>query len=183
VLFVMLSVVLSGGGAMLNVYLLLFVIVPFLLVETLRSVRNERGLRRLGAIEPADDVYPLMSAVYPTSFIAMTLEGAWRGGPQSPWLLVGLLLFAASKLLKFYVIAVLGERWTFRVLVPPGAPLVARGPYQFIRHPNYVAVIGELLGVACFMPAPITGTIFIAAFALILWKRIAVEERALGLRT
>ena len=168
---------------MLSLYLLLFVIVPFLLVETLRSVRNERGLRQRGAIEPADDVYPLMSAVYPTSFVAMALEGAWRGGPQPPWLLVGLAIFTVSKLLKFYVIAVLGERWTFRVLVPPGAPLVARGPYQFIRHPNYIAVMGELLGVACFMPAPITGTVAVLAFALILWKRIAVEERALGLRS
>jgi methyltransferase len=165
-----------------SLYLLLFVIVPFLLVETLRSMQNERGLRKRGAIEPADDIYPVMSLVYPSSFLAMTLEGWWRGGPQQPWLAVGLALFVLSKLLKLYVIAVLGDRWTFRVLVPPGAPLVARGPYQFIRHPNYVAVIGEQLGVAFFMPAPITGTIFIAAFLLILVKRIAVEERALGLR-
>jgi methyltransferase len=168
---------------MVSVFLLLFLVTPFLLVETVRSMRNERNLRRRGAIEPPDDVYPLMSIVYPSSFIAMTLEGAWRGGPQRPWLLVGLALFALAKLLKFYVIAVLGERWTFRVLVPPGAPLVARGPYHVLRHPNYVAVIGELIGVACFMPAPVTGTVFIAAFALILWKRIAVEERALGLRS
>jgi methyltransferase len=127
-------------------------------------------------------VYREMSVVYPASFMAMAFEGAWRGGPQDPWLLVGLSIFAAAKLLKFCVIAVLGDRWTFRVLVPPGAPLVARGPYQYIRHPNYVAVIGELLGVAVFMPAPITGTIAILLFALILVKRIAVEERALGLR-
>lgn len=167
---------------MISVCLLLFVIAPFMLVETLRSVRNERGLRRRGAIEPPDDIYPLMSVVYPASFIVMTVEGAWRGGPRPPWLLAGLALFALAKLLKFYVIAVLGERWTFRVLVPPGAPLVARGPYQFIRHPNYVAVIGELAGVAFFMPAPISGTICVLAFILILVKRIAVEERALGLR-
>jgi methyltransferase len=168
---------------MLSVFLLLFLVTPFLLVETVRSMRNERNLRRRGAIEPPDDVYPLMSIVYPSSFVAMTLEGVWRGGPQRPWLLVGLALFALAKLLKFSVIAVLGERWTFRVLVPPGARLVARGPYQFLRHPNYVAVIGELVGVACFMPAPVTGTVFTLAFALILWKRIAVEERALGLRS
>jgi methyltransferase len=167
---------------MTSVYLLLFLIAPFMLVETLRSVRNEHGLRQRGAIEPPDDIYPLMSVAYPTSFIVMAIEGAWRGGPRPPWLLVGLAVFALAKLLKLYVIAVLGERWTFRVLVPPGAPLVARGPYQFIRHPNYVAVIGELAGVALFMPAPISGTIGVLVFALILAKRIAVEERALGLR-
>jgi methyltransferase len=161
---------------------LLFVIAPFMIVETIRSLLNERGLRTRGAIEPNDDVYPIMSIVYPASFVAMALEGAWRGGPRQPWMLAGLAVFALSKLLKFYVIAVLGDRWTFRVLVLPGAPLIARGPYQFIRHPNYVAVMGELLGTALFMPAPIAGSITLVAFGLILWKRIAVEERALGLR-
>jgi methyltransferase len=167
---------------MTSFYLLLFVVVPFLLVETWRSMHNERGLRRRGAVEPADDVYAVMSVVYVASFVAMTLEGWWRGGPRAPWLAVGLVVFLLSKLLKFHVIVVLGDRWSFRVLVPPGAPLVARGLYRFIRHPNYVAVIGEMLGIALFMPAPISGTIFIAAFLLILVKRIAAEERALGLR-
>jgi methyltransferase len=165
------------------IVLLLVLVAPFMLVETLRSVRNERGLRQRGAIEPADDPYGVMSLVYPTSFIAMAVEGAFHNGPAPPpWLLVGVSLFACAKLLKFWAIATLGDRWTFRVLVPPGAPMVARGPYQYLRHPNYVAVLGELLGVAVFMPAPTTGILAIVAFSLILWKRIAVEERALGLR-
>jgi methyltransferase len=167
---------------MLSAYLLLFVVVPFLLIETIRSTRNIEALRRRGAIEPPDDPFAVMSAVYPTSFIAMTVEGAWWGGPRAPWLLVGLVIFTLSKLLKFWVIASLGDRWSFRNLALPGAPLITRGPYQFMRHPNYLAVIGEMLGVAVFMPAPVTGVIFIAAMGLILRKRIAVEERALGLR-
>jgi len=167
---------------MLSAYLLLFLVVPFLLVETVRSTRNIQGLRRRGAIEPPDDPFAVMSAVYPTSFIAMTVEGAWWGGPRAPWLLVGIVIFTLSKLLKFWVIASLGDRWSFRNLALPGAPLISRGPYQFMRHPNYLAVIGEMLGVAVFMPAPVTGVIFIAAMGLILRKRIAVEERALGLR-
>jgi methyltransferase len=167
---------------MLSAYLLLFLVVPFLLVETIRSTRNVQNLRQRGAIEPAEDPYAVMAAVYPTSFIAMTIEGTWHGGPRAPWLLVGLVLFALSKLLKFWVINVLGDRWSFRNLALPGAPLIARGPYQFMRHPNYLAVIGEMLGVAFFMPAPITGAIFIAAMGLILRKRIDAEERALGLR-
>ena len=167
---------------MLSAYLLLFLVVPFLLIETIRSTRNVQNLRQRGAIEPPDDPYALMSAVYPTSFIAMTVEGTWHGGPRAPWLLVGIVLFTLSKLLKFWVINVLGDRWSFRNLALPGAPLIARGPYQFMRHPNYLAVVGEMLAVAFFMPAPITGAIFIVAMGLILRKRIAVEERALGLR-
>ncbi len=168
---------------MASLAFLIFVIAPFMLIEALRSSSNERGLRSRGAIEPVDDVYPIMSVVYPASFIAMALEGVWWGGPRQPWVLAGLAVFVLGKLVKFWAIAVLGDRWSFKVLVLPGAPLIARGPYRFIRHPNYVGVMGELLGTAIFMPAPITGTLAVLAFAWILWRRIAVEERALGLRT
>jgi len=168
---------------MASLAFLICVVAPFMLIEALRSSSNERGLRRRGAIEPVDDVYPVMSVVYPASFIAMALEGVWWGGPRQPWVLSGLAVFVLGKLVKFWAIAVLGDRWSFKVLVLPGAPLIAGGPYRFIRHPNYVGVMGELLGTAIFMPAPVTGTVAVVAFAWILWRRIAVEERALGLRT
>jgi methyltransferase len=164
------------------IYLLLFVIVPFMIVETLRSVRNERALRQRGAIEPPDDVYRVMSVAYPGSFVLMALEGALRGHTQEPFLLIGLSIFALAKLLKFWAIVTLGERWTFRVLVLPGAPLIARGPYRFLRHPNYAGVIGELVGAAVMMTPSVSGVLCTAFFAFLVMRRIAVEERALGLR-
>jgi methyltransferase len=177
-----------GIGPVIPILLLLFLILPFMLVETIRSMWNERRLRQRGAIEPPDDVYPVMSVVYPFSFVAMAIEGARWGGPRlwlplMPIAMLGLWVFVLAKLLKFWAILTLGERWTFRVLVPPGAPLIARGPYRFLRHPNYVAVIGELVGTAIMMPAPITGVLFTALFAWLVMRRIAVEERALGIRT
>jgi methyltransferase len=172
----------SFGITPFPILLLLFVILPFMLVETLRSVRNERALRRRGAIEPRDDVYRVMSVIYPVSFVAMAVEGALRGASGPPFLLIGLAIFTLAKLLKFWAIATLGERWTFRVLVLPGAPLIARGPYRFLRHPNYTGVIGELVGTAVMMVAPYTGAFFTAFFAILIMRRIAVEERALGIR-
>jgi methyltransferase len=172
----------AGDFGIQSIYLLLFIIAPLMIVETIRSRSNEGELRRRGAIEPRDDVYRAMSVIYPASFVMMALEGAWRGGPRPPWLLVGLAIFALAKLVKFWAIATLGERWTFKVLVLPGAPLIARGPYRWIRHPNYVGVIGELVGTAVMMPAPYTGVLFTAVFALLVARRIAVEERALGIR-
>ena len=80
---------------------------------------------------------------------------------------------------KARAIASLGPRWTFRVLVVPGAPLVAHGPYAWMRHPNYVGVMGELAGLALLAGAPATGPLSIALFALLLRRRIAVEEAAL----
>jgi len=91
-------------------------------------------------------------------------------------------LLGFSKALKFWAIASLGGRWSFRVLVLPEAPLVTRGPYRFLRHPNYIAVMGELLSVALALAAPVTGTLALVTFAWLLSRRIACEERALGLR-
>jgi methyltransferase len=73
----------------------------------------------------------------------------------------------------------LGRRWTFRVLVLPAAPLVTTGPYAFVRHPNYIAVVGELVGVALLTGARVTGPLVTILFALLMRARIRVEEDAL----
>jgi methyltransferase len=85
-----------------------------------------------------------------------------------------------SKALKISAISALGVRWTFRVLVLPGAPLVKTGPYRVVRHPNYIAILGELAGVALIVWAPITGVIAFVAFGALIRRRIRVEERELG---
>lgn len=174
--------VFSVSASMSSLVLLVCVILPFLFVENLRSTANARQLRRRGAIEPPDDPYVIMGIVYVGGFVAMAAEGWWRGGAAQRWLLSGLLIFTLAKLLKFYAVASLGPFWSFHVLVLPGERLVTRGPYRYLRHPNYVAVMGELIGAAIMLGAPVVGAIVVVAFAAILWKRIAVEERALGLR-
>ncbi len=167
---------------MSSLLLLLFVVLPFLGLETLRSRTNEARLRRRGAIEPRDDVYPWMQIVYPGSFVLMALEGWWHGGARRPWMVVGLVIFLLGKMLKRAAMEALGELWSFRVLVVPGVALVKSGPYRWMRHPNYVALVGEFIGAACLLYAPVTGPICTAAFMVLMYKRILVEERALGLR-
>jgi methyltransferase len=93
--------------------------------------------------------------------------------------LSGLLLFVASKALKYWAIAALGPRWSFRVLVLPRVPLVATGPYRYVAHPNYVAVVGELLGTAMMMKAQVTGPVALAVFGTLLAIRVRFETRAL----
>ena len=154
-----------------------------MMIEARRSARNDRALRRAGAIEPADDVYPAMQVAYPLSFAAMLVEAWLRRAEADAVFGAGIAVFVAAKTLKYWAVFALGERWTFRVLVPPGAPLVATGPYRFLTHPNYVAVVGELGGMALMGRAPLTGAIAVAGFALIILGRIAVEERAIGLES
>jgi methyltransferase len=159
--------------------LLLVAFVPMVL-ETLRSARNERSLRALGATEPADDVYRAMQVVYPGCFAAMAGEAWLRERGMSGVAVAGIVVFALSKALKYWAIASLGVRWTFRVLVPPGSARTVAGPYRFVRHPNYVAVAGELAGMALMAQAPIAGPLAMAGFVALMLARIRVEERALG---
>jgi methyltransferase len=93
------------------------------------------------------------------------------------------VLFTVAKAFKWWAILSLGPSWTFRVIVIPGSAPSVRGPYRFLRHPNYVAVLGEFLGVATMTGARVSGPVATLAFAWLLRKRILVEERALQVST
>jgi methyltransferase len=166
----------------------LAVIIGLMLAETRVSMKNEAALRALGAVAPPGDVYLILSIVYPAAFVVMGMEGLWRASHLVPmvaptaapsWFAAGVLLMVASKGLKYWAIAHLGQRWTFKVLVLPGAPLVRTGPYRYVNHPNYIAVFGELAATALMMTAWISGPLMTLAFALTLRARLAVEVRAL----
>ncbi|MFN7977652.1 MAG: isoprenylcysteine carboxylmethyltransferase family protein [Vicinamibacterales bacterium] len=148
--------------------------------EAVLSSFNASVLRSRGAVEPPDDVYRTMQWAYPLGFVALAIEGALRGPSPEPALAAGILVFGLAKALKAWAISSLGTRWTFRVLVPPGDRLVASGPYRFLRHPNYLAVAGEIVGAALLVGAFGTGALFLAGFGWLMRQRIAVEERALG---
>jgi len=150
-----------------------------MLGELILSRSNETTLRRRGAIEPAGDVYRVLAWAYPMMFVAMAIEGA-VAGPSRAITAAGVLVFLVAKAFKFWAISTLGPRWTYRVLVPPDAPLVTSGPYAWVRHPNYLAVFGEIVGFAMVVGAPFTGAISLMTFGGLVRKRIAVEERALG---
>lgn len=150
--------------------------------EAALSAFNERELRAKGAVEPPGDVIGLMRVAYPLSFVAMGIEGAISGPALRDVLMWGLALFGFAKALKMWAIASLGSRWSYRVLVVPGAPLVTTGPYRFLSHPNYLAVVGEIVSVAMIVWAPITGTLATIGFGALMIARIRIEDRALGRR-
>jgi methyltransferase len=160
--------------------LTLLAVLLMMLGEAALSAHNERVLRERGAVEPPGDVYATMRWAYPACFVAMAAEGALTGPTSREALAIGLAVFGLAKALKIWAISTLAVRWTFRVLVLPNAPLVTRGPYTVMRHPNYVAVIGELVGVALIVRAPFTGALAVLGFGTLLWLRIGIENRALG---
>lgn len=161
------------GGA---VFVLVFV--P-MIIEAALSARHEAGLRAAGAREPAGDVFRAMQVAYPAAFLLMLAEGIWRQASFDKVFAIGLAMLIGAKALKYWTMVTLGPRWTFRVLVPPDSTRVVSGPYRFHRHPNYVAVIGELLGAALMTHALVAGPLATIAFGLLIRRRITVEERAL----
>jgi methyltransferase len=162
----------------------LAVIVGLMLAETYRSRVNERALAARGAVRPEGDVWIWMAALYPLSFVLMGAEGIWRAEQASdltalPWYFAGLGLFVAAKVLKYWAIRTLAERWSFRVMIVPGVPLVRGGPYRYLTHPNYVGVVGELVGTAMMMKAALVGPVMCLAFGIVLWGRVRFENRML----
>jgi len=163
----------------LSLVLLALAFLPMAL-EARLAARHDRALRAAGASEPKDDVFALMQLAYPAAFVGMAVEAWGRRAQPNTVFIAGMVVFALAKTIKYWAIATLGERWTFRVLVPPAAPRIASGPYRFMRHPNYAGVMGEPAGMALMAQAPLAGTLSIVVFGMLIIARIRVEERALA---
>lgn len=147
--------------------------------EVVISHRHGRRLRARGARLREDDGFVLIVAVhglFPLLLVAeVILLGARPGAAWPAWL--GLWLGAQA--LRYASVRALGERWHVRVLVPPGAVPVRRGPYRFLRHPNYVAVVVELAAAALLFGAWRTMIAISLLNGVALARRIRVENRAL----
>lgn len=149
------------------------------LAELAHSRRNERAMQAKGGYEAYPGHFQVMRLLHIAWFAAMLLE---PGSPSREALLLGLGCLAAGQLLRAWAIRSLGERWSVRIMVVPAAPLVARGPYRWLRHPNYLGVALELFGAPLLRGCWRTALAFTAANAALLAYRIRCEERALGLR-
>ena len=142
--------------------------------ELVLARRNTRTLLRQGAVEHASGHYPLIVVLHAAWLAALWLWG--REQPVSlPWLAAFLLLQA----LRVWVLATLGRRWTTRIIVQPGARLVARGPYRWFSHPNYVVVVGEIAVLPLCLGLPEMALVFSLANAAILAVRVRAENAAL----
>ena len=142
--------------------------------ELVLANRHTRALRAQGAYEIGAGHYPLIVATH-----AAWLAGLWWLGWDRPVDLRLLALFALLQLARVWVIASLGRRWTTRILVLPGAPLVARGPYRFMSHPNYAVVAGEIAVLPLAFGLPGFAVVFSLINAAVLTIRIRCEARAL----
>ncbi|HLK23795.1 MAG TPA: isoprenylcysteine carboxylmethyltransferase family protein [Caulobacteraceae bacterium] len=145
------------------------------LAELALASRNTRALKAAGAVEAGAGHYPLIVSLH-----AAWLAGLWALAWDRPINLAWLAGFIALQLLRGWVIASLGGRWTTRIIVLPGAGLVRRGPYRFLDHPNYLIVVGEIAVLPLAFGLPVYALLFSALNAAILWVRIRAESKVLS---
>ena len=142
--------------------------------ELVLAGRNTQRLIARGAVEVGGDHYPLMVVVHTCWLVAL-----WASGHNQPINLIALAAYVLLQGLRIWVMATLGSRWTTRIIVLPNAPLVAAGPYRFLRHPNYAVVIGEIAVLPLVFHLPWLAVLFTIFNAAVLFIRIRAENRAL----
>ncbi len=156
-------------------YLILGLVTLQRLGEMVLAERNARRLLGRGAYEVGRGHYPFIVAVHAGWLITL-----WLLGPGPPIHLLPLALFVPLQAARVWVIASLGDRWTTRIIVLPGAPLIRRGPYRWADHPNYLIVIGEIAVLPLVFGLPAVALLFSLLNGMVLWVRIREENKALA---
>lgn len=159
-----------GWGALLLCYL-----TAQRLAELWWAKRNEAKLLAAGGVEYGRRHFPLIILIH-----SAWLVGLWLLAYDRSVVPVFLVLFIVLQILRFWVLWTLGRRWTIRIIVVPGERLVARGPYRWLRHPNYAVVTGEIAVVPLTLGLPIYALVFTVLNALVVAIRIQAENAALA---
>lgn len=151
-------------------------------VELVLSTRHARAAFSRGGVEYGRRHFPWMVALHTGLLLACLAEVYFAGRPFLPWLGWPMLaLVVLSQALRYWCIAALGPQWNTRVIVVPGLSLVTRGPYRWLRHPNYVAVVVEGFALPLVHTAWLTALAFTVLNAVLLLAfRIPTEDRALA---
>jgi len=144
--------------------------------ELVLSNRNTARLLTQGGREVGREHYPYMVALH-----ALWLGGLWWLAPGRPVSLALLIVYVVLQILRVWVIASLGGRWTTGIIVLPGAPLLRRGPYRLLSHPNYVVVAAEIAVLPLMFGLVGYAVLFSVLNAIVLYVRIRAENAALGI--
>lgn len=161
-------------------WILFIFIVTQRFIELYISRRNERWLKEKGAIEIGREHYKWFIVMHSLFFVSIIMEVILRdvSGIQLNYVLFALFLLTQAA--RIWCIHSLGVFWNTKIIVLPGAPLVKKGPYKYVKHPNYIIVGIELFIIPLLFGAYITAVVFPILHLLMLRVRIPCEEKALS---
>ncbi|OKL36522.1 isoprenylcysteine carboxyl methyltransferase family protein [Domibacillus mangrovi] len=149
------------------------------LVELVIAKRNEKWMRERGAYEVGAGHYPLIVSLHIGFFISLAAEVILLERSISEWWPLWVSLFLLTQAGRVWSLASLGRFWNTKIIILPGANVVKRGPYQWMRHPNYTIVAAEFLILPLLFQAYYTAIIFSVLNMMVLSIRIKIEEKAL----
>lgn len=147
--------------------------------ELILAGRNERAVREMGALEYDGKGYRTIVFMHAAFFVSLAAEYFLLNRTLNTYWPQLITVFLIAQALRYWAIASLGRFWNTKVLVVPGAPAVKKGPYRYMKHPNYIAVAIEIAVVPLIFSCYITCVIFSALDLLALRRRIRIEESAL----
>lgn len=154
------------------------------IVELLIAKRHTQWMKARGGKEFGAEHYPLIVFVHVLFFVSMAVEVFAFKRTMPSWWWGPFTLFLIAQLLRYWCIRSLGRFWNTRIVVLPQAKVVHRGPYRFMRHPNYAVVTLELLSLPLIFGAYVTCiAISLLNMAVLKFVRIPAEERALSALT
>jgi methyltransferase len=143
--------------------------------ELVLARHNTSALLARGAFEVGATHYPFIVAVHAAWLLAL-----WVFGRNQPVNFFALAAFVMLQVARVWVLTTLGSRWTTRILILPGEPLIERGPYRYLSHPNYAIVVGEIALLPLALHLPMLALVFSVLNAVLLVVRIRTEARALA---
>lgn len=156
------------------------VLVSQRLIELELCRRNRRFLIARGGMEFYPEKYPLMVALHTLFLVSLAWESYPWHAPLDPLAVACMVALVPVTALRYLSIATLGRCWTTRIVVIPGSRVVRSGPYRYLRHPNYLAIVLEFILFPLLLRAPCTLVAFSLANLAVLRQRIRLEEKVLG---
>ena len=159
-------------------YIIIALVIVQRLAELVYAERNTKALLARGAVEVGRAHYPLIVLLHAAWLVAIVVFLP----PDPPINFLLLAIFVVLQGLRVWVLATLGPYWTTRIITLPGAPLVRRGPYRLLRHPNYTVVVGEIAVLPLVFGEYWVAVVFTILNALMLFWRIRQENTALAMR-
>jgi methyltransferase len=158
------------------------IVLGFVLLQRLAELyiarRNTERLLAAGAVEHGAHEYPLIVMMHAAFLAALLFTIPAHADVNWAWLAVYVVL----QVLRVWTMASLGRYWTTRIITLPGAPMVRRGPYRFVRHPNYIVVAGEIAALPLIFDQYLIAAVFTLLNAGLLFQRIRTEDAVLAVR-
>ncbi|MBD8068157.1 isoprenylcysteine carboxyl methyltransferase family protein [Bacillus sp. PS06] len=149
------------------------------LVELYIAKKNEAWMKANGAYEVGEEHYKYIVGIHILFFLSYFIEVYQKGTQFSSWFPFLMTMFVLTQLIRIWIIKSLGRYWNTKIIILPNKEIITRGPYRFLRHPNYVVVVIELMLIPLIFNAYLTAILFSILNLIILSIRIPAEEEAL----